>query len=140
MDLESLKAMIRLSLKRKVREHRLLLRQPPQDFVSYQRVFVKALEVAKAPESLIEEVQRSTYTGETMFDIMWNNWADIQTEMDEVQSSAEKRRIWNESIDFYIRGSVLQMLQEHKASSHEHDKISEDVVRTMILAGDVHGR
>lgn len=132
--------MIRLSLKRKVREHRLLLRQPPQDFVSYQRVFVKALEVAKAPESLIEEVQRSTYTGETMFDIMWSNWADIQTEMDEVQSRAEEKRIWNESVDFYIRGSVLQMLQEHEAPSHEHDKISEGVVRTMILAGDVHGR
>lgn len=139
MDLEVIRAMIRKSLKNKIREHRMLLRQPPQDFSSYQRVFVKALEVAKAPESLIEEVQRSTYTGETMFDIMWNNWSDIQSEMDGVPSGAEKRRVWNESIDFYIRGSVLQMLEEHSAPVDRHEKITETVVRTMLLAGDING-
>jgi len=140
MDLEVIRAMIRKSLKKQIREHREKLRQPPQDFSSYQRIFIKALEAADAPDSLIEEVQRSTYTGETMFDIMWNNWADIQSEMNEVQSGAEKRRIWNESIEFYIRGSVSQMLEEHKTPVDRHEEITEDVVRTMLLAGEVNGR
>lgn len=111
MDLEELKLLIRSTLKKKIKEASVKDRQPSSNFSDFRRRFADALEFSGAPYTLVDEARDANSSGH-VFNSIYDAWKDIQVEMNLVDS-ASAVEVWNDSVEFHVRKSVLDMISVH---------------------------
>lgn len=110
MDIKELKRIIRVSLKKKLREIAVSSQNPITDFAEFKREFSNALEFCGAPETLVLEVKKNV-PGHA-FDSLYEAWQGIQIELSYVPSD-QRLTVWNDAVEHYVRKAVLDMASVH---------------------------
>jgi hypothetical protein len=109
MNLDEIREIIRSSIWRQIHEIASKANACPRSFSDFRWCIAKALTEAHAPQNLILESYESEQGIDDSFDVMYEAWMGIQSEMKNVRNS-DADKTWNEIKDFYIRGVVEELL------------------------------
>lgn len=143
MDIQTLRRMIRQSLKMQLAEAKKSLVKPPKDFSEFRRQFANALKVAGAPEDLVFEAEDADYEGGPVFGAMWDAWTNLEIELRSLKGLPQKEAAeeWSLMCSDYVHDAVLDMAAGYKdpmnyepgrkAGSFNPKKLAQDTASAM---------
>lgn len=134
MNLRQLRSIIRASINLKISEHEDALRSPPTTFSTFRYRLVKCLEAAEAPSDLINEIRSLKKDDGAVFESLWNCWCDIENEMKSANAVLKKNQRWKETVDFYLRSPLYNLLQEYR--DFDSYKTLDIVMENMLFSDD----
>ena len=114
MNVNEVRQIIRESIRLKLKEHATKSKSPPSDFGDFKRKFVGCLDDSGAPRALVEEVDGMDSDDGVLFEKLWSDWSDIKNELNTAKTIEEKRTLWGELVEFYLYGTVYNLLEEQK--------------------------
>lgn len=110
MDASELKNYIRKSVKKQLRETAKQMSGVPKDFDSFKMVFMKELKNAGAPDFMLSEARGDTYDANETFNVMWETWENVKSELSGVVDTKERLETWNDLKKFYVKVAVKDLL------------------------------
>ena len=110
MNESELKNYIRKSVKKQIRESAKQMSGVPKDFESFKMVFMKELKTAGAPDYMLGEARGDTYDANETFNVMWETWENVKSELAGIVETRERLETWNELKKFYVKVAVKDLL------------------------------
>lgn len=143
MDIQTLRRMIRQSLKSQLAEAKKAQVRPPKNFAEFRQQFANALKVAKAPEDLVYEAEDADYEGGPVFGAMWDAWTNLEIELRSLKGLSQKEAAeeWSLMCADYVHDAVLDIASGYKdpmnyepgrkAGSFNPKKLAQDTASAM---------
>lgn len=111
MNISQVKNSIRKSVRRQIRETSRKASGIPKDFDSFQIVFANSLIEHGAPTALVDEALTDfSDDSNEIFNVMWESWENIRSEMSNVSDPSEKVDLWRELKEYYVKDVVAGLL------------------------------
>lgn len=120
MDENDIKKMVRSSIERIIREESTSLRSAPEDIHHFQKIFLKAALAAKVHIDLGESPRA--------YEIIYESWEDVKSELSLVSSPDEMLKIWKDISGHYLYETALRIFSEHP-SFHKKSQILAERVK-----------
>jgi len=109
-SIEEVRSFIRKSARQKLREAMHTLSQPPSTFSEFRRAFSDALYASSAPEELVHLVSEETHVGGPIFNIMYEVWLNVQSELSGLRQHDDIITAWREMVDFYVYDAIIDIV------------------------------
>jgi len=111
MNISQVKKSIRNTVRRQIRETSRKASGIPKDFDSFQIVFANSLIEAGAPTTLVDEaLTEFSDDSNEIYNVMWESWENIRSEMSNVTDPSEKTDLWCELKEYYVKDVVSSLL------------------------------
>lgn len=124
MNIKSLRALIRLSIKQKILAENRKNRNPLETFSDFKRVIQESLFREGLDD--INNVELEDF----IFERLYSAWVNINTEMKFI-SSSEKIRVWNDSVSFHLP-LVIENIVRTISHNSDADKVTKIVVSNLL--------
>lgn len=109
-SIEEIRSFIRKSVRQKLREAIHALSQPPSTFSEFRRAFSDALSASSAPEELVHLTSEETHVGGPIFNIVYEVWLNIQSELSGLRQHNDIAAVWREMVDFYVYNAIIDIV------------------------------
>lgn len=117
MDINTIRVMIRRSIRNQIKESIGRLSSPPQSFAEFRRVFAVALGETGHPELAVQVGDLDLHDGD-IFRTVWNSWLALEHELRSTTSEEERLSTWCELVPFYVHDCVVDMLGDEGDAPH----------------------